>query len=249
MAVQALIFDCDGVLVDSELLSVRELGRTLRKAGVAITDQQIFERMIGRSQASIIEMMRDEQKVDVSTFLAGHHARLRQSFTTGLRPVPGIAAAIRAMDDLPRIVASSSEPSRIVHSLQVTGLAELFGDRICSSVEVAHGKPAPDLFLLAAKRLGVDPADCIVIEDSEVGVIAAKAAGMRVIGFLAGRHASLAGLERKLTRLGPDAIARSASELPVIVTGLVDAAQDSAPAGGQGEGPDDTRGGKDVFGN
>ncbi|MFT3690922.1 HAD family hydrolase [Paenirhodobacter sp.] len=217
----ALIFDCDGVLVDSEPLSVAELGRTLREAGADIGDDEIFGRMIGRDIAQILRMVREEQGVDATPLLPGYRDRLQRRFDAELRPVPGIAQAIGAMADLPRIVASSSGPERIAHSLRLTGLADLFGDRICSAVEVENGKPAPDLFLLAARRLGADPARCIVIEDSEAGVRAAKAAGMRVVGFLAGSHAGVAGLAQKLPALGPDALARRAEELPAIIGRLM----------------------------
>ncbi len=217
----ALIFDCDGVLVDSEPLSVAELGRTLREAGAAITDAQIYDRMIGMSVASILAMMREEQGVDAAPLLDAYRARLRARFEADLTPVPGIAAAIGAMGGLPRIVASSSSPDRIAQSLRLTGLAEFFGGNICSAVEVVNGKPAPDLFLLAAERLGVSPARCIVIEDSAAGVRAAKAAGMRVVGFLGGAHAAAARLSEKLPMLDPDAVASQAGELPAIVAGLI----------------------------
>lgn len=221
MPLAALIFDCDGVLVDSEPLSVAELGHALRGAGATITDAQIFDRMIGRSVAQVSAMMRDEQGVDVAPALPGYRESLRRRFQTELQPIPGIGDAIRAMGDLPRTVASSSGPDRIAQSLHLTGLADLFGRNICSAVEVTHGKPAPDLFLLAAARLGVDPARCIVIEDSEAGVRAAKAAGMRVVGFLGGSHAGVAGLACKLPALGVDALAHHADDLPGIVAGLI----------------------------
>lgn len=216
----ALIFDCDGVLVDSEALSVAELGRALRDAGAKISDDQIFDRMIGRSVKQISAIILEEQGLDMTSALSQYRESLRHRFDAELQPIQGIGDAIRAMADLPRIVASSSGPERIAQSLALTGLADLFGDRICSAVEVTHGKPAPDLFLLAAARLGVDPAQCIVIEDSEAGVRAAKSAGMRVVGFMGGSHAAASALAVKLPALGVDALARHANDLPSIIAGL-----------------------------
>ncbi len=99
----------------------------------------------------------------------------------------GVAEAVAAVG-LPVCVASSSDPVRLRHSLTLTGLLPLFGDRVFSSAQVARGKPFPDLFLFAADRMGVEPSACLVIEDSVPGVTAARSAGMRVAGFTGGGH-------------------------------------------------------------
>lgn len=216
----ALIFDCDGVLVDSETLSVTELGITLREAGAPVSDGDIYGRMIGRSIDQIVAMVRDETGVDASALIPDYRARLAQRFQTELLPIPGIGDAIRAMGDLPRAVASSSRPARIQQMLVLTGLRDLFGDHVYSATQVQHGKPAPDLFLMAADRLGVAPTDCIVIEDSPAGLRAAKAAGMRSIGFLGGSHARAAHLAQRLPELAPDLIVADAGELPQAVARL-----------------------------
>ncbi|MDO5631240.1 MAG: HAD family hydrolase [Paracoccus sp. (in: a-proteobacteria)] len=210
----ALIFDCDGVLVDSEPLSVAELGLTLRDAGAAITDQQIFDRMIGRPIAEIVAIVAAETGADATPLLPDYRDRLRARFDAELQPIPGIRDAIRAMPPGPRAVASSSTLPRLDHCLRLTGLHDLFAPHIFSATQVARGKPAPDLFLFAAAQLNTQPADCIVIEDSIAGVTAAKAAGMRVIGFLGGGHARAAHLADRLPALHPDAIIASAAELP-----------------------------------
>lgn len=226
----ALIFDCDGVLVDSEPLSVAELGRALREIGARVSDAEIAGRMIGLSTASILALLRAEEGLDAAPALPRFRARLAERLARELRPIPGIAEAIRALEALPRIVASSSEPERIALSLRVTGLADLFGPRICSAVEVDHGKPAPDLFLLAAARLGVPPAACIVIEDSTAGIRAAQAAGMRVVGFMGGSHAQACALATRLPALHPDALASRAEELPGLIAGLI-GSQDKTAGG------------------
>ncbi|MDB6182365.1 HAD family hydrolase [Paracoccus fistulariae] len=220
----ALIFDCDGVLVDSEPLSIAELGDTLRMAGADISDAEMFQRMIGRSVASITQMVQQEHGVDVSPLLPDYRRRLAERFRQELQPIPGIAAALTALQGMPMAVASSSTPGRIAQSLELTGLSGFFGGHVYSAVQVQNGKPAPDLFLLAARHLAVPPENCIVIEDSGAGIQAARAAGMYAIGLLGGSHAQASGLAHKLPQLGADAIATHADELPGIVQAHIGAA-------------------------
>ncbi len=210
----AIIFDCDGVLVDSEPLSVAELGRSLRQAGAAITDADIYARMIGRPVAEIVAIVAKEEGVDATPLLPDYRARLRARFDTDLRPIPGIGAALAAMPDLPRAVASSSTPARLEHTLRLTGLWDAFAPHVYSATQVERGKPAPDLFLFAARQLGVPPADCIVVEDSPAGIAAAQAAGMRVVAFTGGGHAEAARLAERLPALNPDAVIARAADLP-----------------------------------
>lgn len=217
----ALIFDCDGVLIDSEPLSVAELGRTLRDAGAPITDAEIFDRMIGRPVAEIVAIVAAEHGTDATILLPDYRARLEDRFRTELRPIPGIKAALDALPAVPRAVASSSTPARLEQTLQLTGLWNCFAPHIYSATQVARGKPAPDLFLFAADRLGVAPANCIVIEDSVAGVQAAQAAGMRVIGLTAGSHAADARLTQRLTALHPDAVVADSADLPLAVQALL----------------------------
>lgn len=213
MGRQALIFDCDGVLVDSEPLAVAEIADLLARHDVPIKAAQIYDRFLGRSFQTVLDAVRGEHGVDLCAAVAGFDADLAARLRRDLRPVAGIAAAIAAMPG-PRAVASSSAPARLALSLQVTGLADLFGPHVYSAALVARGKPAPDLFLLAAARLGVAPADCTVIEDSPAGIRAARAAGMRVVGFLGGSHAGPARLADRLAAESPDALVESAAELP-----------------------------------
>lgn len=217
----ALIFDCDGVLIDSEPISVRELGRMARAGGAPVSDETIFATMIGLSMASILDRLRAEHGVDLTPELPGHRARLSEAFAAELQAMPGIHAALDALDDLPRAVASSSTHARLGQTLRLTGLWGRFAPRIHSGEDVTRGKPAPDLFWLAAERLGVRPEDCIVIEDSPAGVTAARAAGMRVIGFLGGGHAQAAGLHERLPALAPDALVAKAADLPQAVRDLI----------------------------
>lgn len=213
MTIAGLIFDCDGVLIDSEPLSAIEFSRILRELSLPIDEDQVYDRYLGRSVASIADIIRDQYAVDISGSLPLFRDRLAARFDTALRPIPGIAEALDCLS-LPRAVASSSLPERLEHTLKLTGLWDRFAPHVYSGSMVQHSKPAPDLFLFAARKLGLRPETCVVIEDSPAGVHAARAAGMRVIGFLGGSHAERALLPEKLRDLQPDALIEHASELP-----------------------------------
>lgn len=182
-----IIFDCDGVLVDSEPLAAEAYVRVYAKQGLPITPEIIAE-CVGMKQADII--LRVEQLTGYSLPLAGEADVWPQTmavFKEGLKPVPGIRAFLRNLTS-PCCVASSSSIERIYFSLETTGLLEFFDPYIFSSSMVSRGKPAPDLFLFAADRMGIAPENCIVIEDSPFGVQGAVAAGMTVVGFTGGSH-------------------------------------------------------------
>ena len=183
-----VIFDCDGVLVDSEPISLACLTGGLNRIGVAIDVETVRARFAGTSMPSIMaHIARDYGVTAPDGFVEAVKAETLRAFDAELKAMAGAAEMIAALD-LPCCVASSSDPVRLRHSLGLTGLLPLFDGRIFSSVEVPRGKPFPDLFLHAAARMGTAPADCLVIEDSVPGVTAARAAGMRVIGFTGGGH-------------------------------------------------------------
>jgi HAD superfamily hydrolase (TIGR01509 family) len=181
-----VIFDCDGVLVDSEPIAVRIDVEMLAEVGVTMTEQEVIERFVGRSPEVILAETeaRLGRRVPHGWFERGE-ARIRRAYATELKPVPGIVEALEAID-LPVCVASSSGHENLRYKLELTGLWERFAGHIFSATEVANGKPAPDLFLHAASRMGAEPADCAVVEDSRYGVQAARAAGMDVFGFAGG---------------------------------------------------------------
>ena len=201
-----MIFDCDGVLVDSEPLSVRVLVEALNRRGVAIDDDEAYARFLGRSLATVAQILHDDfdHSID-SAFLADLRHHLYDSFRRDLQPISGIGQVLQSLD-CPRCVASSSQPERIRLSLSLTGLLERFEPHIFSASMVARGKPAPDLFLFAADQMGVDPADCIVVEDSPAGIEAAQNAGMAVFAFVGGSHAGAPGYRERVTELLPDAV-------------------------------------------
>jgi HAD superfamily hydrolase (TIGR01509 family) len=186
--VDLIIFDCDGVLVDSELLSCGCLAEELTRAGIEIDLAGVLVRFLGRSLASVAayyeEMLGRPMPADFRDHL---RRRVRESFARSLRAIPDIETVLSTLQQ-PFCLASSSDLERIDFSLTMAGLRDYFGPRIFSADMVAHGKPAPDLFQHAARKMGVDPARCLVIEDSVSGVTAAKAAGMMVWGFIGGSH-------------------------------------------------------------
>lgn len=183
-----IVFDCDGVLVDSEVLSIGGVVSVLNEAGVPATYAMI-SRYFGMKQADIMLKVSEETGHDIPIAVSARiWPAIRDRFEAELRPMPGLADFLRRHPDVARCVASSSGPDRIRNSLRLTGLAPFFGENIFSSSQVARGKPEPDLFLFAAASMGVDPARCIVIEDSRFGVAGAIAAGMKAIGFAGGSH-------------------------------------------------------------
>jgi HAD superfamily hydrolase (TIGR01509 family) len=184
-----VIFDCDGVLVDSERLTVHEEARMLTELGWPVTADEVVGLFMGLSLATELEMVADRLgPAAAEKFEHDLVPRLTAIFDAELTPVDGIPALLDALAQkgVPTCVASSGLPDGIRRKLDRTGLREHFGDRISSASEVEHGKPAPDLFLLAAGRMGVPPARAAVVEDSVPGVEAGVAAGMAVYGFAGG---------------------------------------------------------------
>jgi HAD superfamily hydrolase (TIGR01509 family) len=212
-----IIFDCDGVLVDSEPLALRVLIEGIAERGVVLEEATASERFLGRSLASVIETVQRDYGVALE---AGALARMRDRlyglFHKELRPMTGLAQALGQLT-VPFCVASSSQMERIRLSLEVTGLARYFGGRIFSATMVAQGKPAPDLFLLAASCMHVRPEKCIVVEDSPAGIEAAQRAGMQVLAFTGGSHARLAGHRERLDALAPDAVFDEMANLPELI--------------------------------
>lgn len=204
--IELVIFDCDGVLVDSEPISVDVLMDAIARAGLRLDPEIGYRRFLGRSMASVAAFLRVEHGLALTeAMLAEMNARLFARFRRELRAVPGVGAAIDRLGR-PCCVASSSQPERIRLSLELTGLAPRFGERIFSASMVPEGKPAPDLFLRAAAEMGAAPEACLVVEDSPAGIEAARRAGMRVLAFTGGSHAGPSGLEEAARGLRPDAI-------------------------------------------
>jgi len=190
---ELVIFDCDGVLVDSERLAVRTEVEALAKLGWPLSEQEVIERFVGRSPTHMqAEIERHfGGPIDFDRLIIQRHEAV---FERELRAVDGVAALLDALQT-PTCVASSGTHDRIARSLELVGFADRFAGRIFSASDVLRGKPAPDLFLHAATVLGAKPARCAVIEDSVPGVEAGCAAGMSVFAF-AGSVTSASTLAR-----------------------------------------------------
>jgi HAD superfamily hydrolase (TIGR01509 family) len=208
-----IIFDCDGVLVDSEPISLAVLVEALAAAGVAMSEEEAHERFLGRSLKSMSEILQDEHGLAVdAAFLEAMRKVLYERFRRELQPIAGIAETVDGLG-IAHCVASSSQPERIRLSLSVTGLLDRFEPNIFSATMVARGKPAPDLFLHASAAMGVEPGHCVVVEDSPAGITAAKSAGMRVVAFTGGSHARTPRHRETLLNLQPDALFDDMREL------------------------------------
>ena len=213
-----IIFDCNGVLVDSEEIAAAVVAEELTRAGIAITPQLVMRYFSGRRPADMFAMIEAATRSKLpanfpSTVAAATVLRLRAE----VRAMPHAAHALTWLRG-PKCVASSSPPERIRASLETTGLAKFF-KFLFSATEVPNGKPAPDLFLHAASRMGVQAPECIVIEDSAAGVSAATAAGMTAVGFVGGSHAG-AELGAQLKSAGARTIVADLRHLKSAVVAL-----------------------------
>ncbi|MDQ1899859.1 HAD family phosphatase [Paracoccus sp. WLY502] len=227
--IRAVIFDMDGCLVDSEPMSLQTLADLMAAEGLPATTDELRRKFLGVSIQSIVSHIAEAlDRDDLPDFARDFEERLLARYPTELRVIPGIPALL---DDLSArgimvAIATGSSIRRLAITLQVAGLAERFGAAVFSADQVRHGKPAPDLFLLAASRLGIPPAACAVMEDSPHGIVGARMAGMRAVGFTGGTH--LEGMRddhaRRLAEAGAVAV------LPDL-SGMVDVLLDHQPTG------------------
>jgi HAD superfamily hydrolase (TIGR01509 family) len=183
-----VIFDCDGVLVDSEVISCRAHAETLTRHGYEISAEQVLDRFLGVSDQEARQTIETEigRKLPDDFEAQMKQAALRR-YADELGTIPYVGEAIAAIT-LPKCVASSGTPEKIRHGLTCAGLFDLLAPNIFSATQVKRGKPAPDLFLFAAGQMQASPARCLVIEDSVPGITGARAAGMAVVGFVGGSH-------------------------------------------------------------
>ncbi len=195
-----LIFDCDGVLVDSEGVANRVWVELLAEHGLTFTSEGFLRRSVGSTLVALYEGLGSDfgwRRPD--GFDAEIDARLAAAFVD-VRAVSGVPELLRSLS-VPCCVASNSRFDRLNLKLEAAGLAHFFEGRVFHAGQVARGKPAPDLFLYAARTLGAAPERCLVIEDSVLGVRAAVAAGMTAWGFTGASHA-LPGLGEELRAAG-----------------------------------------------
>lgn len=186
--IDLVIFDCDGVLVDSEIIACLVDAAELRKINVELSDDEAISKFSGVSDKDMRSIIEREFNTKLpEDFFEKTSKIAAERLKSELREIPGIKSAVQSLP-YAKCVASSSLPAKIDLCLSKVGLIDWFKPHIFSTALVKHGKPAPDIFLYAAQAFGVSPERCVVIEDSVAGVTAARAAGMRSIGFHGGAH-------------------------------------------------------------
>ncbi|AVG39684.1 HAD family hydrolase [Achromobacter insolitus] len=186
-----VIFDCDGVLIDSEIIAARAQSRALAAHGIAITPEEAARRFAGIPDADMWQTLQQESACSLPEGFAREYADgLAATFRQELRALPGALETVRALRErgLQVCVASSSTPPKLETALKLVGLWDEFAPHVFSTAQVAHGKPAPDVFLFAARQMRVAILDCVVVEDSVPGVRAARAARMRAVGYVGASH-------------------------------------------------------------
>lgn len=215
----SIIYDCDGTLIDSEHIAGSVCAEALTRLGWPITMREFNTRFNGVPVAETWRIIRSELPFALPEgFNEGINAEVHRRALIEVTAVPGVAEAVQAIGGR-RAVASSTQIGPLKRNLDQTGLSALFGEHIYSASQVARGKPAPDVFLFAASQIGVDPAETFVIEDSVAGVIAARRAGMRAIGFTGACHGA-EDIGDRLAAAGAEAVVALMADLPDTVARL-----------------------------
>ncbi|HWW63556.1 MAG TPA: HAD family phosphatase [Sphingomonadaceae bacterium] len=221
MPAEALLFDFDGVIADSEALSNTVLAEFVTGLGLPMTRDEAIDRYMGKRWAeAIVAIERDLGHPVPPSFVADLTTAIHDRCHSDLREVAGVSAFLEAMSALPRAIASSSTPASLALCLRLLGLSHWFGGHVYSAELVERGKPHPDIYLHAASRLGVAPAACIVVEDSTTGVRAGCAAGMTVIGLCAGSHIR-PGHDARLREAGAHHVAASWAEAERLIVRMM----------------------------
>jgi haloacid dehalogenase superfamily, subfamily IA, variant 3 with third motif having DD or ED len=227
--IDLVIFDCDGVLVDSEVLSAQVLAAEVMALGLPLTTEDCLARFTGLSMRAVLAAIEADLGRPLPPAFEEHvRAADERVFRGGLKAIDGVAVAVGALPG--RVcVASSGALAKMRFTLGLTGLLPLFEPNLFSAGMVARGKPAPDLFLFAAREMDVSPAACLVVEDSVAGVTAAVAAGMRVLGFAGGGHCR-GGYRQCLRDAGAATVFDRMADLPTLVAEAAAQSPDSGSA-------------------
>lgn len=217
-----LIFDCDGVLVDSEILASHMTARALTAKGYPLSTEECILKFTGLSDTTSHQLIYKESGIHLPLdFFPSLQDQLLQHFETHLSPLIRDIFNKECVQKTSRCVASSSPRGRVLRTLEITEQIQFFDEKhVFTASQVAKGKPAPDLFLLAARTMGYSPEECIVIEDSTAGIEAALTASMKVIAFLGGGHAQFAGYKKKIL-LSNIPVAHNAVELFLLLESML----------------------------
>jgi HAD superfamily hydrolase (TIGR01509 family) len=213
---KAVIFDCDGVLIDSEWLASRVEAELLRELGMELTVAQVHELFLGKTVGGVLDIITARRGAPLPPEFTYNWAfATARTFVRELQPIPFVRGVVERLRDAGHrlAVASQSPLARVRLSLEVTELAPFFGEHLYVTTMVARPKPAPDVYLLAASRLGAAPADCLVIEDSPAGAAAARNAGMQALGYAPGETL-------EAMRAAGVPVLRSMDELPGYIAAL-----------------------------
>ena len=215
----AVIFDCDGVLVDSERIAIDVLLERLHPYQPDHDFLPDIQRYTGHPSPIVLAKINQQYTLGVTdTFINDTTDCIRAAIYQGMPPIAGVAEVINALP-YPTAVASNSQPRHILRAVEACGLVEKMAGRLIAVTDVALPKPAPDIYLEAAKRLGYAANRCVVVEDSLVGVRAGVAAGMTVIGFIGAGHVPLDQAD-KLKAEGARFIISNMNQLPALLTDL-----------------------------
>lgn len=207
-----VIFDCDGVLIDSENISMAIDMVLLAQNGIVLTETEMYRRFVGPTfEDMVAELEREHKKILPPDLGARKDAMMLELYRRDLKPVTGVIPMLQNLA-IPKSIGTNGPRNRALEALRLTGLAPFFGERLTTFEDVTNPKPAPDIYQLAAKRASLAPAHCLVVEDSVTGATAALAAGCKVIGFTGVAH-DPAAKARELKALGVSHVIHEMGEL------------------------------------
>lgn len=221
---QAVIFDCDGVLVDSESILLRTEREFLKTHDLHYTEEAYKDRFLGVSGCNFKKFLAIDYKKATGKELTDElNAALKKhafdSMFAELTAIDGIEDMLKTISHMPLAVASNSFSTTLSRKIAHVNLDKYFNTHLYSRDNVKNPKPAPDMYLLAAERLGYAPQDCLVVEDSPLGASAAVSAGMMVIGFAGGGHCDQKQID-ELFDVGAHDVVNHANDLSVMLNGL-----------------------------
>jgi HAD superfamily hydrolase (TIGR01509 family) len=216
-----ILFDCDGVLVDSEIIAAKVESQLLTEAGYPISVEEMGERFAGMTWKNILLTIEKEADIPLSASLLDKSEKLLDArLERELKIIDGVKFALARLTTQ-RCICSNSSSARLDMMLTKVGLKPYFAPHIYSAKDLGPDrvKPKPDIFLHGAQQFGVDPSRCLVVEDSTHGVQAARAAGMRVVGFTGASHTYPSHADR-LTDAGAETVISRMQDLPAVVAAL-----------------------------